>query len=87
MVKNVRKMTRAVWLGVARTEGKDRASQGIVERRSALNLSLAFVIAVKHYLRQGPLNSVQVYSIRPIEVGNCCVVLDAGMSMGMTTVT
>jgi len=53
MIQEVRKITRAIWLGVNVTGGGQLklSSKAIVERRSALNLSLAFVVAVKHYLR------------------------------------
>jgi len=52
MIQDVRKMTRAIWLGVSGTSQIDSlTSKALIERRSALNLSLAFVVAVKHYLR------------------------------------
>lgn len=52
MIQNVRKMTRATWLGVSSGDSADTiTSKTLIERRSALNLSLAFVVSVKHYLR------------------------------------
>jgi putative membrane protein len=46
MTQDVRKLTRAIWAGVQEKEAKD-----LVEKISALNLCVAFVVSVKHYVR------------------------------------
>jgi putative membrane protein len=43
----LRTMTRGIWLGIKEESGKD-----LIEKKSALNLLVAFVIATKHYLRE-----------------------------------
>lgn len=47
MTQDVRKLTRGIWAGV-----EERSPKSILEKKSALNLVLAFVIATKHYLRE-----------------------------------
>ena len=46
MTQEVRKITRAIWAGVKEKEAKD-----VVEKVSALNLCIAFVVSLKHYVR------------------------------------
>jgi len=47
MTQEMRKLTRAIWLGVKEVDAKD-----IVEKKSALNLCAAFIVSTKHYLRE-----------------------------------
>lgn len=46
MTLQVRTITRCIWIGVKGKESKD-----FMEKKSAINLAVAFVIATKHYLR------------------------------------
>ncbi|KAG0263982.1 hypothetical protein BG011_007703 [Mortierella polycephala] len=43
----IRNMTRAIWVGVSETETRD-----LLEKKSAINLLVAFAFATKHYLRE-----------------------------------
>ncbi|KAF9425184.1 hypothetical protein BGZ76_003387, partial [Entomortierella beljakovae] len=43
----IRNLTRSIWVGVAETETRD-----LLEKRSAINLLVAFAFATKHYLRE-----------------------------------
>ncbi|KAF9190143.1 hypothetical protein BGZ50_000356 [Haplosporangium sp. Z 11] len=43
----IRNMTRAIWVGVSEEEARD-----LLEKKSAINLLVAFAFATKHYLRE-----------------------------------
>ncbi len=47
MSKNTRNVALTIWLNVSGSEAVD-----LVEKKSAINLTLAFAIATKHYLRE-----------------------------------
>jgi len=49
MIQDVRKLTRCIWTGV---HAEERDARAVIEKKSALNLCLAFVVATKHYLRE-----------------------------------
>lgn len=49
MTQDVRKLTRCIWTGV---HVQERDARAVIEKKSALNLCLAFVVATKHYLRE-----------------------------------
>lgn len=47
MTLNIRNLTRYIWVGV-----KNHDAKNIVEKKSAINLLIAFAVATKHYLRE-----------------------------------
>jgi len=47
MTAQVRTLTRSIWIGVKGSDSRD-----LVEKKSAINLAVAFVTATKHYLRE-----------------------------------
>ncbi|KAF9290067.1 hypothetical protein BGZ68_008025 [Mortierella alpina] len=47
MTLSIRNLTRAIWVCVAETETRD-----LLEKKSAINLLVAFAFATKHYLRE-----------------------------------
>jgi len=47
MTLHLRTLTRCIWIGV-----KEREGHHIIEKKSAINLLIAFVFATKHYLRE-----------------------------------
>jgi putative membrane protein len=47
MTLNIRNLTRYIWVGV-----KQHDTKSIVEKKSAINLLVAFAVATKHYLRE-----------------------------------
>ncbi|KAF9988200.1 hypothetical protein BGZ75_009819 [Mortierella antarctica] len=47
MTLSIRNLTRSIWVCVAETETHD-----LLEKKSAINLLVAFAFATKHYLRE-----------------------------------
>jgi len=47
MTLGIRSLTRGIWTAVKETEAKD-----VVEKKSVLNILVAFAVATKHYLRE-----------------------------------
>ncbi|KAF9920640.1 hypothetical protein BGZ67_001100, partial [Mortierella alpina] len=47
MTLSIRNLTRSIWVCVAETETRD-----LLEKKSAINLLVAFAFATKHYLRE-----------------------------------
>ena len=47
MTKNIRSLALNIWVCVTGDDAK-----GVVDRKSAINLCLAFAVSVKHYLRE-----------------------------------
>ncbi|KAF9930022.1 hypothetical protein FBU30_000935 [Linnemannia zychae] len=47
MTLSIRNLTRAIWINVSETETRD-----VLEKKSAVNLLIAFAFATKHYLRE-----------------------------------
>lgn len=53
MILNIRNLTRFIWMGVE-DESHDETSKtkSMIEKKSAINLLVAFAVATKHYLRE-----------------------------------
>lgn len=47
MTLGIRTLTRGIWTGVKELDAKD-----VVEKKSVLNILVAFAVATKHYLRE-----------------------------------
>jgi len=47
MTISIRALTRGIWIAIPEKEGKD-----VVEKKSVLNILVAFAFATKHYLRE-----------------------------------
>jgi len=47
MTNNIRTLTRGIWTAVKESEAKD-----VVEKKSVINILVAFAVSTKHYLRE-----------------------------------
>lgn len=47
MINGIRILTRGIWVGVSVSTAKD-----VIEKKSVVNILVAFAIATKHYLRE-----------------------------------
>lgn len=52
MTLSIRNLTRYIWMGVDDPEGENAQAKSIIEKKSAVNLLIAFAVATKHYLRE-----------------------------------
>ncbi|XP_021945205.1 UPF0187 protein alr2987 [Folsomia candida] len=50
MTLNIRNLTRYIWMGV--DEDPNAQAKSLIEKKSAVNLLIAFAVATKHYLRE-----------------------------------